>query len=47
MTQPCSTLYLQRIDPSRNMSRYYALSIQRNLFGEICLPEFRAAEAAL
>nr|AMP34999.1 hypothetical protein pSinB_136 [Sinorhizobium sp. M14] len=37
MTQHCSSLYLQRIDPSRNMARYYALSIERNLFGEICL----------
>lgn len=37
MTQPCSSLYSQRIDPSRNMARYYALSIQRDLFGEICL----------
>lgn len=27
-------LRLRRIDPSRNMRRFYALSVQRNLFGE-------------
>lgn len=27
-------LHLRRIDPSRNMRRFYALSVQRNLFGE-------------
>lgn len=37
MTQQCSNLYFQRIDPSRNMARYYALSIQPTLFGEISL----------
>lgn len=26
-------IYLRRIDPSRNMARFYALSIQPNLFG--------------
>ncbi|MGF6177782.1 putative DNA-binding WGR domain protein [Ensifer sp. 4252] len=37
MTQQCSNLYFQRIDPSRNMARYYALSIQPTLFGETSL----------
>lgn len=27
-------LYCQRVDPARNMARYYALSIQPTLFGE-------------
>jgi predicted DNA-binding WGR domain protein len=27
-------LYCQRVDPSRNMARYYTLSIQTTLFGE-------------
>ncbi|EUB98347.1 WGR domain-containing protein [Rhizobium sp. CF080] len=27
-------LYCQRIDKTRNMARYYALSIQQTLFGE-------------
>lgn len=30
-------LYCQRIDRSRNMARYYALSIQPTLFGEIAV----------
>jgi len=30
--KPCD-IYLRRIDRSRNMARYYALSIQPNLFG--------------
>nr|WP_244512866.1 MULTISPECIES: WGR domain-containing protein [unclassified Ensifer] len=37
MTQQCSSLYFQRIDPNRNMARYYALSIQPTLFGETSL----------
>lgn len=37
MTQQCSNLYFQRVDPSRNMARYYALSIQPTLFGETSL----------
>ncbi|KQU96053.1 WGR domain-containing protein [Ensifer sp. T173] len=37
MTQQCSNLYFQRIDPSRNMARYYMLSIQPTLFGEVSL----------
>ncbi len=30
-------LYVERSDLSRNMARYYAMSIEPNLFGEICL----------
>jgi len=29
-----ASLHLERIDPDRNMWRYYALSIATNLFGE-------------
>lgn len=31
------SLTLCRIDPARNMQRYYHLSIQRDLFGNHCL----------
>ena len=30
-------LYVERSDASRNMARYYAMSIEPNLFGEVCL----------
>ena len=30
-------LYVERRNPSRNMARFYALSIEPNLFGEACL----------
>jgi len=30
-------LYLERIDPSRNMARFYAISIQPTLVGELSL----------
>ncbi|MGF9566883.1 WGR domain-containing protein [Neorhizobium sp. BT27B] len=30
-------LYCQRLDPSQNMARYYMLSIQPTLFGEIAV----------
>jgi predicted DNA-binding WGR domain protein len=29
--------YVERADASKNMARYYALSIEPNLFGDICL----------
>lgn len=29
-----SSCYLTHIDPSRNMARYYLMTIQPNLFGE-------------
>lgn len=32
-----ATTYLERVDPARNMARFYALSAQPNLFGELCL----------
>jgi predicted DNA-binding WGR domain protein len=30
-------LYVERSDPARNMARYYTMSIEKNLFGDICL----------
>jgi predicted DNA-binding WGR domain protein len=30
-------LHIERRDPERNMARFYALSIQETLFGQICL----------
>lgn len=30
-------LYVERIDASKNMARYYAMTIEPNLFGEACL----------
>lgn len=30
-------LLLHRVDPSRNMARYYVLSIEQTLFGEFAL----------
>src|SRR4051812_18710189 len=30
-------LYVERSDASRNMARYYAMSIEANLFGDVCL----------
>lgn len=38
MEEPHETpLYLERIDPNRNMARFYAMSIQPTLFGELSL----------
>jgi len=37
MTQQPYRLYIQRIDRSRNMARYYSLAISPTLFGEISL----------
>lgn len=37
MTTQSHQLYWQRIDASRNMSRYYAVSVQPTLFGEIAV----------
>lgn len=36
ITQPY-TLYVERRDESRNMARFYDVSIDRTLFGEICV----------
>ncbi|MCW1411952.1 WGR domain-containing protein [Rhizobium sp. 1AS11] len=33
MTVQPYRLYIEHIDPSKNMARYYALSIEPNLFG--------------
>ena len=30
-------VYLRRIDPARNMARFYTLALQRSLFGETLL----------
>jgi predicted DNA-binding WGR domain protein len=30
-------LYIERRDPTRNMARYYVLSIRPNLFGDVQL----------
>ena len=30
-------LYIERREPSRNMARFYALSIEETLFGQTCL----------
>jgi predicted DNA-binding WGR domain protein len=30
-------LYVERTDDARNMARFYAMTIEPNLFGEICL----------
>ncbi len=30
-------MHLRRIDPDRNMVRFYTMSVQPNLFGEWCL----------
>ena len=31
------TMHLRRIDPDRNMARFYSMSVQPNLFGEWAL----------
>ncbi len=36
MAQPYQ-LYVERTDARKNMARYYAMSIEPNLFGEACL----------
>lgn len=36
ITQPYH-LYIERSDATKNMARFYAMSIQPNLFGEACL----------
>jgi len=30
-------LYVERSNPTKNMSRFYALSIEETLFGQVCL----------
>jgi predicted DNA-binding WGR domain protein len=29
--------YVERVDASKNMSRFYAMAIEPTLFGEVCL----------
>lgn len=36
LTQPYQ-LYVERTDEARNMARFYAMTIEPNLFGEVCL----------
>lgn len=36
VTQPYQ-LYIERTDPSKNMARFYAMSIEPTLFGDTCL----------
>ncbi|WP_119945256.1 WGR domain-containing protein [Neorhizobium sp. NCHU2750] len=36
ITQPYR-IYIERTDRQKDMSRFYALAIERTLFGEICL----------
>jgi predicted DNA-binding WGR domain protein len=36
-TPPNDTIVLRRIDPARNMARYYALTLEPTLFGEIAV----------
>lgn len=36
ITQPYH-LYVERTDATKNMARFYAMSIQPNLFGKACL----------
>lgn len=37
MSETLMSLRLYRVDPGRNMARFYALSIQPDLFGETSL----------
>lgn len=32
-----ATIHLHRIDPARNMARFYRLSMGPSLFGDVCL----------
>lgn len=34
---PNDTILLRRIDPRRNMARYYALTLEPTLFGEVAV----------
>lgn len=36
LTQPYQ-LYIERRDAAKNMARFYAMSIQETLFGQVCL----------
>lgn len=30
-------LYVERMDPAKNMARFYSMSIEATLFGDVCL----------
>lgn len=34
---PNDTILLRRVDPGRNMARYYALTLEPTLFGEVAV----------
>ncbi|VFM98717.1 MAG: WGR domain-containing protein, predicted DNA-binding domain in MolR [Candidatus Kentron sp. G] len=34
---PPSAVYLRRVDPTQNISRFYSIRIEKDLFGEWCL----------
>jgi predicted DNA-binding WGR domain protein len=36
-TLPLDTVSLWRIDPSRNMARFYSMAVERDLFGQVVL----------
>ena len=35
METEVSPIYLERVDPNRNMARFYCLSVEADLFGQI------------
>ncbi|MGL3607968.1 WGR domain-containing protein [Rhizobium sp. G187] len=35
--EPDHQIYIERIDPAKNMARFYAMEISTSLFGGICL----------
>ncbi|WP_269932837.1 WGR domain-containing protein [Aminobacter sp. HY435] len=37
MRTPSPPLHLRRFDPGRNMARFYCLSVENSLFGEVAL----------
>ena len=34
---PSDAVYLRHIDPGRHMARFYALTVDRDLFGQVLL----------
>ncbi len=34
---PSDAVYLRRVDPERRMARFYALAVDRDLFGQVLL----------
>ena len=37
LSLPLESLALRRIDPARNMARFYCLAVERDLFGRVVL----------